>query len=186
MKFDALGLAGAFLVELEPHVDDRGFFARTWCSDEFAAAGLPAEIVQANLSENLLRGVLRGLHYQRPPSREGKVVRCLKGGIYDVIVDIRPDSPTFLQHLGVELTPSNRLALYIPPGFAHGFQTLEPETEVWYQMTDRYQPGLSAGLRWDDPALGIEWPLEPTAMNERDAAYPDLNRGGLECFRGVR
>lgn len=186
MKLAALELPGAFLIELELHRDERGFFARTWCSDEFAAAGLPAQIVQTNLSQTLLRGALRGMHYQRPPSREGKVVRCLKGGIFDVIVDIRPDSPTFLRHLGVELTPLNRKALYIPPGFAHGFQTLEPETEVWYQMTDRYQPGLSGGLRWDDPALGIHWPLKPTTMNERDAAYPNLDRTELECFRGVR
>ena len=186
MRFEALELPDAFLIELEPHIDDRGLFARTWCAEEFAGAGLPAEIVQTNLSQTRLRGAIRGLHYQRPPSREGKVVRCLKGGIFDVIVDIRPDSRTFLQHVGVELTPSNRSALYIPPGFAHGFQTLEPETEVWYQMTDRYQPGLSGGLRWDDPALCIEWPLKPTSMNERDATYPDLDRGELECFRGVR
>ena len=186
MKLDALDLPGAFLIELEQHVDDRGFFARTWCSREFASAGLPAEIVQTNLSQTAERGAIRGLHYQRPPSREGKVVRCLQGGIFDVIVDIRPDSPAFLRHVGVELTPSNRLALYIPPGFAHGFQTLEPETEVWYQMTDYYQPGLGGGMRWDDPALGIDWPLAPTMMNERDATYPDLNRNDFELFRGVR
>jgi dTDP-4-dehydrorhamnose 3,5-epimerase len=186
MKFEALELPDAFLIELEPNFDSRGLFARTWCADEFESAGLPAEILQTNLSQTLRRGAIRGLHYQRPPSREGKVVRCLKGGIFDVIVDIRPDSPTFLRHVGVELTPLNRSALYIPPGLAHGFQTLEPETEIWYQMTDRYQPGLSGGLRWDDPALGIEWPLKPTSMNERDATYPDLDRGQLECFRGVR
>jgi dTDP-4-dehydrorhamnose 3,5-epimerase len=185
MKLVALDLRGAFLVELEQHVDDRGFFARTWCSREFAEAGLPAEIVQTNLSQTSQPGALRGLHYQRPPSREGKVVRCLNGGIFDVIVDVRPDSPSFLRHVGVELTPSNRLALYIPPGFAHGFQTLEPETEVWYQMTDYYQPGLGGGIRWDDPALGIEWPREPTTMNERDANYPDLVHKDFECFRGV-
>jgi len=186
MKLVALALPGAHLVETEPHVDDRGFFARTWCSREFAGAGLPAEIVQTNVSQTAQRCTIRGLHYQRPPSHEGKVVRCLEGGIFDVIVDIRPDSPAFLQSVGVELTPSNRLALYIPPGFAHGFQTLEPETEVWYQMTDYYQPGLGAGIRWDDPALGIEWPQEPSTMNERDATYPDLNRQDFECFRGVR
>ncbi|MFZ1864167.1 MAG: dTDP-4-dehydrorhamnose 3,5-epimerase [Polyangiales bacterium] len=186
MRFVALELPDAFVVELEPHLDDRGFFARTWCSREFAEAGLPAAIVQTNLSQTQARGALRGLHYQRPPSREGKVVRCLKGGIFDVIVDVRPDSPAFLRHVGVALTPTNRRALYIPPGFAHGFQTLEPDTEVWYQMTDYYQPGLGGGLRWNDPALGIEWPLEPTTMNERDATYPDLNRSELECFRGLR
>ena len=124
------------------------------------------------------------MHYQRPPSREGKVVRCLRGGIYDVIVDIRPDSPGFLRHFGVGLSPSNRLALYIPPGFAHGFQTLEPETEVWYQMTDYYQSGLGGGMRWNDPALGIDWPLEPSTMNERDAAYPDLTPDDFDFFRG--
>lgn len=186
MKLLALDLPDAHLVELEPHIDDRGFFARTWCSKEFAEAGLPAEIVQTNVSQTHQRAAIRGLHYQRPPSREGKVVRCLSGGIYDVIVDIRPDSLTFLRHVGVELTPTNRRALYIPPGFAHGFQTLESETEVWYQMTDYYQPGLGGGMRWDDPALGIEWPLEPSTMNERDATYPDLERDDFECFRGIR
>lgn len=184
MKFRAQDLPGAFLIEPEPHADERGFFARTWCADEFAEAGLPSEIVQTNLSRTRLRGTIRGMHYQRPPSREGKVVRCIAGGIFDVIVDIRPDSPAFLRHVGVELTPENRLALYVPPGFAHGFQTLEVDSEVWYQMTDRYQPGLGGGLRWDDPALGIEWPLEPTAINDRDATYPDLDRSALECFRG--
>lgn len=184
MKFRAQELPGAFLIELEPHADERGFFARTWCSDEFANAGLPTQVVQSNLSCTRLPGTIRGMHYQRPPSREGKVVRCLKGGIFDVIVDIRPDSPSFLRHLGVELTATNRLALYVPPGFAHGFQTLEPDAEVWYQMTDRYQPGLSGGFRWDDPALGIQWPMEPNAMNERDATYPDLDPTAFEFFRG--
>jgi len=186
MKFTPLDVHGAFLIELEAHVDERGFFARTWCSDEFEGAGIPGRIVQTNLSQTLEPGVIRGMHYQRPPSREGKVVRCLKGGIFDVIVDIRPDSATFLKHVGAELTPANRSAFYIPPGFAHGFQTLEPETEVWYQMTDRYQPELGGGFRWDDPAVGIDWPLSPRAMNERDAHYPDLDRGDFECFRGVR
>lgn len=186
MKLVALELPDACVVELEPHVDDRGFFARTWCSREFAEAGLPTAIVQTNLSQTQPRGAIRGLHYQRPPSQEGKIVRCLKGGIFDVIVDVRPDSPAFLRNVGVELTSVNRRALYIPPGFAHGFQTLEHETEVWYQMTDYYQPGLGGGLRWNDPALGIEWALTPTTMNERDASYPDLDRSELECFRGLR
>jgi dTDP-4-dehydrorhamnose 3,5-epimerase len=184
MKIVALDLPGAAVVELEPNIDERGLFARTWCSREFAEAGLPSTIVQSNLSQTRLRGTIRGLHYQRPPSREGKVVRCIRGGAFDVIVDIRPDSPGFLKHLGVELSAANRLALYIPPGFAHGFQTLEPDTEVWYQMTDFYQPGVTGGLRWNDPAFAIRWPLEPTTMNERDATYPDLDRGELECFRG--
>lgn len=186
MKIVALDLPGAALMELEPHHDDRGFFARSWCSREFSEAGLPSAIVQTNLSQTRLRGTIRGLHYQHPPSREGKVVRCLRGGIFDVIVDIRPDSPHFLKHFGVELTPANRLALYVPPGFAHGFQTLEPDTEVWYQMTDFYQPGLGGGLRWNDPALGIEWPLKPTAMSERDATCRDMDPSQLECFRGFQ
>ena len=113
-------------------------------------------------------------------------MRCLRGGIYDVIVDLRPDSPTFLRHVGVELTPENRKGLYVPPGFAHGFQTLEPHTEVWYQMTDFFQPGLGGGMRWDDPALGIDWPHAPSTMNERDATYPDLDPGAFELFRGFR
>jgi dTDP-4-dehydrorhamnose 3,5-epimerase len=184
VKIVALDLPGAAVVELELNIDDRGLFARTWCSREFAEAGLPSTIVQSNLSHTHLRGTIRALHYQRPPSREGKVVRCIRGGIFDVIVDIRPDSPAFLKHVGVELSAANRLALYIPPGFAHGFQTLEADAEVWYQMTDFYQPGLTGGLRWNDPAFAIQWPLEPTTMNERDATYPDLDRGELECFRG--
>jgi dTDP-4-dehydrorhamnose 3,5-epimerase len=186
MKMKALDLPDAVVVELEPHADERGFFARTWCAREFEDAGLPSAIAQTNLSQTRQRGAIRGLHYQRPPSREGKIVRCVRGGIFDVIVDIRPDSKAFLEHAGVELTAINRLALYIPPGFAHGFQTLEPDTEVWYQMTDFYQPGLGGGLRWNDPELGIEWPLEPSTMNERDATYPDLDRSALECFRGFR
>ena len=184
MKIVPLELPGAAVVELEPNTDDRGFFARTWCSREFEEAGLPSTIVQTNLSQTRLRGTIRALHYQRPPSREGKLVRCIRAEIFDVIVDIRPDSPAFLRHVGVELSEANRLALYIPPGFAHGFQTLAPDAEVWYQMTDFYQPGVTGGLRWDDPALGIQWPLEPSTMNERDATYPDLNREELECFRG--
>ena len=184
MNFEALDLPGAFLIQPQPHVDERGFFVRTWCTDEFAEAGLPVGILQANLSHTVLSGTIRGMHYQRPPSHEGKVVRCLNGGIFDVLVDLRPDSPTFLRYVGVELTPVNRLALYIPPGFAHGFQTLAADSEVWYQMTDRYRPELAGGLRWDDPTLAIEWPLRPSAINERDASYPDLNRAALECFRG--
>lgn len=186
MKLVALDLPGAYLVELERHADERGFFARTWCSREFAEAGLPAEIVQTNVSHTRERGAIRGLHYQRPPSREGKIVRCIKGGIWDVIVDIRPDSPAFLRHFGARLTPTNQNALYIPPGFAHGFQTLEPDTEVWYQMTDFYQPGLGGGMRWNDPVLHIEWPLAPSTMNERDATYPDLDSADFEAFRGFR
>ena len=185
MKIVALDLPGAAVVELEPNVDDRGFFARTWCSREFEEAGLPSTIVQSNLSYTRMRGTMRGLHYQRPPSREGKLVRCIRGAIVDVILDVRPDSPSFLEHAAIELSAANRLGLYIPPGFAHGFQTLEDDTEVWYEMTDYYQPGVTAGLRWNDPAFAIDWPMEPTHMNERDASYPDLDRAELECFRGL-
>jgi dTDP-4-dehydrorhamnose 3,5-epimerase len=186
VKFRALELSGAFMIELEPHLDERGFFARTWCADEFEEAGIKVRLLQTNLSQTAKRGTIRGMHYQRPPSREGKVVRCIQGGVFDVVVDVRPDSPSFLHHLGFELTPANRFALYIPPGFAHGFQTLTDDSQVWYQMTDRYQPGVAGGFRWDDPAVSIEWPMPPTTMSERDATYPDLDVDDLECFRGER
>lgn len=184
MIFHETGLVGAYRIELEPYGDARGFFARTWCEREFVRHGLPARMVQANLSFNKKKGTLRGLHYQAPPSREGKLVRCTAGAIYDVIVDIRPRSATFRQHVAVTLSAENRQALYIPPGFAHGFQTLADDTEVAYLMTDFYQPEYARGLRWNDPVLGIAWPEEERTILERDNSYPDFGAHVIREFEG--
>lgn len=181
MRFESTPLAGAYVVEIEPHRDHRGYFARTWCTDEFADEGLPRELVQASLSHNAKRGTLRGMHLQLPPSQEGKFVRCIRGRIYDVIVDLRPESPTYMEHFGIELSALTHNALYIPPTVLHGFQTLEDDAEVFYQMTDFYAPGLTFGARWNDPAFGIEWPIEgDVVMVDRDASYPDFDRGDYE------
>lgn len=184
MKFIELGLAGACMIEPELIRDERGFFARAWCREEFERAGLPLELVQASLSFTSRRGSVRGMHYQHPPSREAKLVRCIRGSIHDCIVDIRPDSDTFLEHEAVELSADNRRALFIPVGFAHGFQTLEDNIEILYEMTDFYQPECAGGFRWDDKLVGIEWPLPVTTIHERDAGYPDIRRGDFETFRG--
>ena len=176
MRFQPTALAGAVLVGIEPQADARGFFARTWCAREFAAHGLPVQFVQSSISYSVRRGTLRGMHVQLPPSQEGKLVSCLAGAIHDVIVDLRPDSPTFLRHFGVELSAASHEALYIPPLMAHGFQTLADDAEVLYLMTDYFAPQLSCGARWNDPAFAIAWPLEaPSAMLPRDAAYPDFD-----------
>lgn len=174
MRFRPLSLAGACAVELERREDPRGFFARTFCRDEFAAHGLADNFVQCNVSWNERRGTLRGMHFQKAPSQEGKLVRCTAGAIWDVVLDLRPDSATYLRWEGVELTAENRTALYIPPGFAHGFQTLADGAEVFYQMTDLYAPDLAAGVRWDDPAFGIAWPIPDPILSERDASYPSF------------
>ncbi len=160
MRFEETPLPGAFVVELEPNVDFRGYFARTWCTREFADAGLPAEFVQASLSHNVKRGTLRGMHMQLPPSREGKLVRCTRGRIFDVIVDLRPQSRAYLRHFAIELTADAQQALYVPPTMLHGFLTLDDDTDVFYQMTDFYAPELGFGARWNDPAFGIRWPFE--------------------------
>jgi len=176
MQFQQTSLRGAFVVSLEQHADERGFFARTWCSREFAAHGLPHTLVQSSMSRSERRGTVRGMHVQLPPSREAKLVRCTRGAIYDVIVDMDPDSPTFLHHFGVELSAASYLALYIPPLMLHGFQTLQDESEVHYQMTDFYAPELGFGARWDDPAFGIAWPMRaPITILPRDAAYADFH-----------
>lgn len=174
MQFRPLSIAGAMVVDVERREDPRGFFARSFCCDEFAAHGLPPVFVQCNISWNARRGTLRGMHFQRAPSREGKLVRCTAGAILDMVVDLRPDSPTCRRWEGVELTAANRRALYIPPGLAHGFQTLADDTEVFYQMTDMFAPDLADGVRWNDPAFGIEWPIADPILSERDAAYPLL------------
>jgi dTDP-4-dehydrorhamnose 3,5-epimerase len=176
MQFQQTSLRGAFVVSLEPYADSRGFFARTWCAREFAAHGLPDTLVQSSMSHSERRGTVRGMHVQLPPSREAKLVRCARGAIYDVIVDMDPDSPTFLRHFGIELSATSYQALYIPPLMLHGFQTLQDASEVHYQMTDFYAPELGLGARWDDPAFGIAWPIRaPVTVLPRDAAYADFD-----------
>ncbi len=185
MRFVETGLGGAWLIEAERHEDERGHFARLWCRREFEAHGIRTDFVQGNASTNRRRGTLRGLHFQLPPSREAKLVRCARGELFDVIVDLRRDSATFLRHYGVILSPANGQSLYVPPGFAHGFETLADDTEVVYAMGDFYDASLSAGVRWNDPAFGIRWPIaEPAAMTDRDRNYPDFRPDAFTAFRG--
>ena len=175
MIFEQTRLQGAFLVDLERREDERGFFARTWCADEFADHGLVNRVVQANVSWNAKQGTLRGMHFQHPPHAETKLVRCTRGGIYDVIVDLRPDSETYKQWLGVELNAENRRALFVPEGFAHGYQTLVPDSEITYQVSAAYAPQAEGGVRWDDPAFGIEWPDAGNALlSDKDRSWPDF------------
>ena len=174
MRFTPSELPDAVIIDIEGHVDQRGLFARTFCEEEFAAAGLPTRFVQSSVSFNTRRGTLRGLHYQAGPRPEGKVVRCTRGAIQDVVVDLRPTSATFLRWVGVELTAENRRALYIPPGCAHGFQTLTDDSEVLYLMTEFYAPEMARGVRWNDPVFGIDWPIANPTMSERDATFPDF------------
>ena len=173
MLFTETAIPGVILLDLEPIEDDRGAFARLQCPDEFATAGYPFEPVQTSLSRNPARGTLRGMHYQPAPYGEAKVVRVVRGRIFDVAVDLRRDSPTHRRWTGAELSAGNARALMIPEGVAHGFVTLEPDTDVLYQISPAYQPGHEAGVRWNDPAFGIEWPAQPSLISERDAAYPD-------------
>lgn len=177
MKFIATPLAGLYIVEIEPIVDERGFFARSFCVREFQALGLEAAVAQCNISFNEKRGTLRGLHFQAPPNDEAKLVRCSRGAIYDVAVDIRPDSRTYLKWYAAELTPDNRRMLFIPHGFAHGFQTLVDGTEAFYLMSEFYHPQSARGLRWDDPAFAITWPIENPIISDKDRSYPLLNSG---------
>lgn len=176
MKFVETPLAGLFVIEIERRADDRGFFARTYCEDEFAARGLHTRWPQTNISFNERAGTLRGMHFQRAPHEEPKLVRCTRGRIFDVAVDIREASPTKHRWFGVELNESARNAMYIPIGFAHGFQTLVPGCEVSYQMGTTYQPEAAGGLRWNDPTLAIEWPLAHPTVSPRDAGYADVLR----------
>lgn len=173
MLFTETKIKGAYILEAERIVDERGFFARTWAQDEFVAHGLNPDLAQCNASYNHHKGTVRGMHWQEPPHAETKLVRCTQGGIYDAIVDIRADSPTYRQWVGVELTAENRRALYIPEGCAHGFQTLEDATEVFYMITEYYAPAAARGMRWNDPAINLTWPLEITVISDRDAHYPD-------------
>lgn len=172
MHFEDVGIQGAALIRPEPFADDRGAFARIFSREEFAAAGLRDVVVQTNLSTNIRRGTLRGMHLQKGDAAEAKLVRCTRGSLYDVLIDLRPQSATYLQHYGVELTPENQLALYVPEGCAHGFQTLSEDTEAIYQVSAPYTPGAEDGFRYDDPAFAIRWPLEVTALSDKDAAWP--------------
>ena len=174
MRFTPTGVEGAYVVELEPVGDERGSFARIWCEQEFAAAGLTAHLSQCSISWNTHAATLRGMHYQRQPDEEAKLVRCTRGAIYDVVLDLRPDSQTFLKWHAAELSPENGDALYIPEGCAHGFQTLTDDSEVLYLISHPYVPESSTGVRWDDPAFGIEWPAaESRTMSDRDHDWPD-------------
>ncbi len=172
MRFTETEIRGAFILDAEQIADERGFFARTWARDEFEAHGLNPDLAQCNLSYNHRAGTVRGMHWQAAPHAETKLVRCTQGGLYDVVVDLRPDSPTYLRWVGVELTAENRRALYIPEGCGHGFQTLEDATEVLYMITEYYTPAAARGMRWNDPAINVAWPLDMTVISERDAHYP--------------
>jgi len=174
MQFVETPLAGAYIIELEKMTDERGFFARSWCAKEFAAHGLEAQLVQANISNNIKKGTLRGMHYQVEPYQESKLVRCTRGVLFDQIVDLRKDSATYLQSYGVELTPDNRRAFYVPPGFAHGFQAQVDDTDAFYQVSEYYTPNAERGLRYDDPSLALVWPTAVTAVSDKDASWPDL------------
>lgn len=174
MIFTETELPGAYVLDLERREDDRGFFARAWCMNELGDHGLVTRIVQANVSFNNRKGTLRGMHMQVAPHAEVKVIRATRGSVLDVIVDLRPDSPTFKQWTGVELSAANGRALYVPEGFAHGYQTLEDDTETFYLVSEFYAPDAERGLRWDDPAFGIEWPdPENAILSDKDASWPD-------------
>jgi dTDP-4-dehydrorhamnose 3,5-epimerase len=175
MIFTESPLPGAFLVDLAPIADERGFFARAYCAEEFAAKGLSTELRQCSVSYNTRNGTLRGLHYQGPPHEEHKLVRCTSGAIFDVIVDIRPQSPHYRRWFGTRLTAQNRRSLFIPPGFAHGFITLSDEAEVYYMISVPHAPEYAQGFRWNDPAFSIQWPSAPSVISPRDAAYPLLD-----------
>lgn len=174
MKFTETKLKGAFIIELEQREDERGFFARTFCQREYEAHGLNPHVAQCSMSFNKQKGTLRGIHYQAPPHAEAKTVCCVRGAIYDVMVDLRRESPTFKQWVGVELSAAGREMVYVPEGFGHGFQTLDDGCEVHYQMSEFYDAEAARGVRWNDPAFGIVWPIaEGVVISERDAHYPD-------------
>jgi dTDP-4-dehydrorhamnose 3,5-epimerase len=175
MKFLETELEGAYIIEIEPRGDSRGFFARTFCQKEFADHGLNTFIMQSNLAFNATKGTLRGMHFQYPPAAETKLVRCTRGAILDIIVDLRPESTTYLQHIEVELSADNYRALYVPERFAHGYQVLEDVTETSYQVGEFYTPGLEGGLRYDDPRLGLTWPLPVGEISPKDAGWSLLD-----------
>lgn len=175
MKFNETPLQGAFTIDLQPFGDERGFFSRLFCAKEFAEHGIDPTVVQANDSRSALKGTLRGLHYQLAPMEETKLVRCINGSVFDVIVDIRPSSPTFKQWFGAELSATNRRMMFVPKGFAHGFLTLTDDAEVIYLVSQYYSKELERGLRWNDPAFNIHWPITPIVVSERDSSHPDFD-----------
>lgn len=175
MVFTETALAGAYVIDLQPLSDQRGFFARAWCAREFADHRLASEFVQVNLSYSRLRGTLRGMHWQAAPYEEVKAVRCVRGALYDVVIDLRKDSKTYRQTFAIELSASNRKMLYVPAGLAHGFQTLDDDTEALYQVSAFYAPGAERGVRYDDPAFSIHWPLPVSAISEKDLRWPDYS-----------
>ena len=175
MNFIETSLKGAFLIDPEKIEDSRGFFARTWCQRDFERHGISFQPVQCNMSHNKSKGILRGMHYQSAPHQEAKLVWCIKGAIHDVIIDLRPLSPTFMQYLSVVLSEENRRILFIPEGFANGFQTLQNESDVFYQMSEFYTPEFAKGVRWNDPAFGIQWPTDERLISDRDQGFPDFN-----------
>jgi len=176
VKFRELELRGAYVVEVEPVEDERGFFGRSWCEKEALDIGLESRIVQCSISFNKTMGTLRGMHFQARPHEEVKIVRCTRGAIYDVLLDLRKGSPTHGRWTAIELTESNRHGVYVPRGFAHGFQTLEHNTEVYYMMSEFYYRELAGGVRWDDPAFGITWPIKSSIISSRDANFPDYRQ----------
>ena len=174
MKFTSTPFPGLYIVELEKNGDPRGFFARAYDAQEFKKLNLKDRFVQTNVSRSRERGTLRGLHYQTPPYAEAKLIRCTKGALYDVVVDLRPDSPTYKQYFGIELTADNYKQLYVPEGFAHGFITLEDDTETFYQVSEYYHPEVEGGIRYDDPAFKIEWPIPVEVISDKDKTWPDF------------
>jgi dTDP-4-dehydrorhamnose 3,5-epimerase len=175
MVFSRSPLDEVYSISLEPHVDQRGFFARVFCEREFASYKLATKYVQWSISFNERKGTLRGMHFQLPPQQETKIVRCTKGSAYDVVLDLRRDSPTYLQWASFELTAGNHISVYVPPGCAHGFQTLEPKTELFYQISEFYDAVAASGVRWNDPLFGIKWPLPDPILSEQDQFYPDFH-----------
>jgi dTDP-4-dehydrorhamnose 3,5-epimerase len=175
MKFTETKLKGAFVVEIDKLADDRGFFGRSWCRKEFEAQGLTARMLQANVSFNRKKGTLRGMHYQIAPYQESKLIRCTRGAIYDVIIDLRPESPTYKQWAGVELTANNFTLFFVPEDFAHGFITLMDNTEITYQVSQFYSPGSEKGIRYNDPRFNIQWPLEVSVISDKDSNWPDFD-----------
>ncbi len=186
MRFIETKLSGAFVIELERREDERGFFARTFCQNEFEAHGLKPIIAQANMAHNARKGTLRGMHFQYPPAAETKLVRCTRGAILDIIVDLRPESPSFLDHIAVELTADNQRALYVPERFAHGYQALDDNTDTTYQVGEFYTPDAEGGLLYNDPALGLTWPLPVSVVSAKDRAFQRWSVVEAECRRRMR
>jgi dTDP-4-dehydrorhamnose 3,5-epimerase len=174
LKFTETPLKGAYVIEIEPAADERGFFGRTWCREEFRSGNRDDGITQCNISDSIKKSTVRGMHYQRKPYEEAKLVQCFSGAIYDVIVDIRHESPCYRKWFAVELTAANRRMLYVPRGFAHGFQTLMDDTELFYQMFESYHPECAKGIRWNDPVLDLRWPIQNPIVSQKDSSYPDF------------